>query len=401
MFDLMCKFLYSAVIITGGFYFSFYIVSHYVNTPLIENIKPLSDEELEELRLKEYLEKYDDDYEYLDYVEMSEEDMKKLNKKYLTEETPVGIVKMYYCHESVSFIYWSEKQIPYKVLENVSKKYVIDFNCKDIYIDMKVELQKKHDELLNKMAAEEKAAEEKAALGEEEEEEESVFVTFKKNNKNNKNKKNGKSGEKPVLTCDKANRYSYRGVYDEALDENRLCVEETAPKKISFMDFMKNKNEFKCDSFQDDSSTNGFWRFLDVSQMAKQSMESGGFYKCNGKMFSSCDELHAEIKNLDEFTTSGRCEKELCEKELCEKELCNEVLECETKHDDDKKSVEHLDSEDIDSECEYIDENMFDKVESGRRNSVSSSHGSTSACGCDPSGAVIDDRVEKKEGWWW
>ena len=48
---------------------------------------------------------------------------------------------MYYSNDDESFIYWSEKQVPYKVLETVSRKYVIDYNCKSIHINMDEELK--------------------------------------------------------------------------------------------------------------------------------------------------------------------------------------------------------------------------------------------------------------------
>ena len=82
-------------------------------------------------------------------VELSEADLEKLTRCFLIEETPLGCVKMYYSHEDESFIYWSENQVPYKLLEAVSRKYVIDYDSKYIHVDMEEEVEKQKQSLMN------------------------------------------------------------------------------------------------------------------------------------------------------------------------------------------------------------------------------------------------------------
>ena len=188
------KFLSGTIIIGCGFFLGYTIVSMYVYKEQKVIAANLTDDEKLEQSIQEFVTKYLEDYKALDRDHIDEETIKALSNITLMEETPLGIVKMYYSHDNESFIYWSERQVPYKVLESVSRKYVIDNDCKSIHYDMEEEIAMKKKELLE-------------ATQEEEEEEEpanSVFVTFKKTKV---------AGEKKPILCDNANRYSYRGKY--------------------------------------------------------------------------------------------------------------------------------------------------------------------------------------------
>jgi len=61
---------------------------------------------------------------------------------FIIENTPLGNVSMYYNSERECFEYYSDRVIPYRYLETVGKKYVYTFRCKDIFIDMKEELER-------------------------------------------------------------------------------------------------------------------------------------------------------------------------------------------------------------------------------------------------------------------
>ena len=152
----------------------------------------------EEIRVKKYNNSYLEDYNNLEIVEMQENDLRKLQKCFLIEETPLGVVKMYYCYDNESFIYWSEKQVPYKVLETVSRKYVIDYDCKFVYVDMDYELNKKREELMNKVDVDLSGAEVAEDLsGAQVEKPSSVFVTFKKYNSANSKESIEKNTKNP------------------------------------------------------------------------------------------------------------------------------------------------------------------------------------------------------------
>ena len=68
------------------------------------------------------------------------EDLVSLKENFIEENTPRGIIYMAYDNTIESYIYYSKtKDIPYKYLETVARKYVIDNKCLHIYVDYKEE----------------------------------------------------------------------------------------------------------------------------------------------------------------------------------------------------------------------------------------------------------------------
>ena len=65
-----------------------------------------------------------------------------LKRRQVQEVTPEGLVTLTYDTDSSAFFYWSEKVVAYKYLEVVARKYVIVYDCRDIYINMFRELLK-------------------------------------------------------------------------------------------------------------------------------------------------------------------------------------------------------------------------------------------------------------------
>ena len=85
-----------------------------------------------------YLQKYEDKFNSLD----NEERTNNFNHNYVLENTPYGNVLLMYDDENNIFLYYCDKTIPNTILETVSKKFIIQFNCKHIY-------HKKEEEKLN------------------------------------------------------------------------------------------------------------------------------------------------------------------------------------------------------------------------------------------------------------
>ena len=381
--DLLYKYLIASFIVGGGFFISFKLIDKFVYAPMIEESE--EDAEFaglteEEILVKKYNKLYLEDYSDLEINDMDENDLRKLQKCFLIEETPLGVVKMYYCCDNESFIYWSEKQVPYKVLETVSRKYVIDYDCKFIYVDMDYELSKKREELMDKVdngleldmsgadmsGAEVPTVEEKA----------SVFVTFKKYNAANskesieKETKNRKPKEN-VIVCDKANRYSYRGVYNCDQDQKISCNSNEG-KKMSVHDFLNAKKHYNVDdnnddnddnnvdNNDDDSSTQGFWRFMDMKFMTAAGADAadaadaacadadcadaadkkidiitgGGQYSINNEIFTDRDKYHKRL--MEELTNYVK---------HCDNSSDNsfDLLECDVDKNE-KREVLNLDS---------------------------------------------------------
>ena len=76
---------------------------------------------------------YEFKYPLSDVVEETEE-----NKRYkrVEEVTPEGHVYMTYDEPSNTFFYWSEKAIAYKYLDVLARKFVIVYDCKEVYVNL-------------------------------------------------------------------------------------------------------------------------------------------------------------------------------------------------------------------------------------------------------------------------
>jgi hypothetical protein len=122
------------------------------------------------------------------------------------EMTPDGKVIMKYNKEDNLFLYWSDKPIMYRFLEAVARKYVILYDCKDIYVNMYKELIK--------------------SLQENETMVNGPYVQFKSYNIHNR--------VKPKLVRERSNHYKYMG----KLEMTKIKMPF---KPINFLEY-KNKN---------------------------------------------------------------------------------------------------------------------------------------------------------------
>jgi len=84
-----------------------------------------------------YFYKYFDEYELLEKCELDTNYLNSLGNKYIKEITPCGDVILNYNNEYNSFDYYCKKStiIGFNYLEVVSRIYVVNFNCKQIYKD--------------------------------------------------------------------------------------------------------------------------------------------------------------------------------------------------------------------------------------------------------------------------
>ena len=163
--------------------------------------------------------------------ELTEEFVNDLCLNTVTETTPRGDVLMYYSSKLGSFVYHSKtKEIPYKYLETVARKYVIEYNCKKLYIDIRKEYEKglnKYKEIKEK---EEKAAKDlKDGVVDEtkENKKKQIFANFKTYNR--KGEVHNKQKDKIYILKEQANRYSYRGKIEEYSEAK---VESCLDKKV-------------------------------------------------------------------------------------------------------------------------------------------------------------------------
>jgi hypothetical protein len=148
------------------------------------------------------------------------------------EHTPLGNVVMIYDNVRETFKYYSDNTIPYRYLEVVSRKYVKQFHCRPIFVDMEEEIHlaeaKRDSEKQAKEAKEEldRKRKEDNSKSLPVEEKKSVFTKFKSYNKDSigghvntgappKNSlPNTPKTDKPTteyVLKNNANRYTYEG----------------------------------------------------------------------------------------------------------------------------------------------------------------------------------------------
>ena len=173
--------------------------------------------------------------------ELTEEFVNDLCLNTVTETTPRGDVLMYYSSKLGSFVYHSKtKEIPYKYLETVARKYVIEYNCKKLYVDIRKEYEKglnKYNEIKEKEEKAAKDAKDGVVDETKENKKKQIFANFKTYNR--KGEVHNKQKDKIYILKEQANRYSYRGKieeYSEAKVES--CLDKNG-KDIDFASFKK------------------------------------------------------------------------------------------------------------------------------------------------------------------
>jgi len=158
--------------------------------------------------------------------------------KYVYENTPNGGVIMRWNAIERGFEYWSNKNISYKILETVARKYVITFNCKDNYIEKYKILKKKYDKLKKEILKniENEKNKEHNKEKKDNKTEYDIFVRPKKNLKT--------QFSRADLVCEKANKYIKKGKINEL--NFTIKTKKKEIKSISFMDWETIKLSMGC-----------------------------------------------------------------------------------------------------------------------------------------------------------
>ena len=182
-------------------------------------------------------------------------DLVSLKDNFIEENSPRGIIYIAYDNSIESYIYYSKtKDIPYKYLETVSRKYVIDNKCLNIYVDYKEEyiqginkykqrLQERKELLENKI----KQQEQKQNEDNVENKKKNIFANFKSYNKQDKSTKNNTdTNTKEYILTENSNHYKYKGNlddYEKMLKEK--VSQESVLKEYEQIDFKAYKNMIK------------------------------------------------------------------------------------------------------------------------------------------------------------
>jgi hypothetical protein len=177
-----------------------------------------------------WFEEFDDmgEEEEEEEEELTEEFVNNLSLNTITETTPRGDVLMYYSSKLGTFVYHSKtKEIPYNYLETVARKYVIEYNCKKLYIDIRKEYEKGLNKYKEIKAKEDKNAADGGVDETKENKKKQIFANFKTYNR--KGEVHSKQKDKIYILKEHANRYSYRGRIEEY---NEAKVESCLDKKV-------------------------------------------------------------------------------------------------------------------------------------------------------------------------
>ena len=237
LYRLLKSFFVLSVVIIGGSFISIVTVvflSSYSHSSSSSNSSnsssDSSDSSDSESDAEEYINKYMDKYEELEEKELDKENLLTFKTIFIKDKTPDGIIQMNYDTELEAFTYYiNNKNIPYKYLETVGRLYIIENNCKTIYINYKDEIEKSKQEKIRFLEEKEKEKVKKEREDKEEGEKvKSVFANFKiyksKSNDTKNNDQNQIINEEQLLP-EKANKYIYKGKlldYEELINKNIL-----------------------------------------------------------------------------------------------------------------------------------------------------------------------------------
>ena len=183
------------------------------------------------------------------------EDLVSLKENFIEENTPRGIIYMAYDNSIESYIYYSKtKDIPYKYLETVARKYVIDNKCLNIYVDYKEEYIQGLNKYKQRLQERKEFLEKKKKEQEQKEHEDNVenkkkniFANFKSYNKQDKSTKNNTdTSTKEYILTENSNHYKYKGnLYDYEQMLKEKASQESVLKEYEQIDFKAYKNMIK------------------------------------------------------------------------------------------------------------------------------------------------------------
>lgn len=181
-----------------------------------------------------------------------------------------GDIILTYNAETESFVYYCRTaNVPYKYLETVARKFVVDYGCPNLYVDIRREYEVAVARAeRNKAGAggggsggEGGEGEGVAAAGgggEEASEQQSVFANFKSYNRKHQQHQQQQHGQKqaemlPDLNTttavlrEKANRYSYRGKVEEWEEGQRVREEKRAREEKLAKENCGSENIVDCE----------------------------------------------------------------------------------------------------------------------------------------------------------
>ena len=105
--------------------------------------KEEEEEQKKRLERKKYDKSFYEELEALENIDLTKKDMEQLVFSHILEDTPFGEIKMCYSCDTETFWYYSKnKNIPYQTLDAVARRYAVKYNCSQICINYRKEVEK-------------------------------------------------------------------------------------------------------------------------------------------------------------------------------------------------------------------------------------------------------------------
>ena len=212
-----------------------------------------SEEEEESYYSEEHSDTTEEDSEEDSEPYEENNDLPSLKNIFIEENTPRGIIFMAYDYDVNSYIYYSKtKDIPYKYLETVSRKYIIENKCLDIFIDYKEEYRKGLQHYVQRMQEKKNLLEKNKEQEKDNQEDnienkkKNIYANFKSYNKLDKNDTKDDTNAKEYILTENSNHYKYQGNIDDYY--KMLKQKEQANndlKEYEQIDFKSYKNNMK------------------------------------------------------------------------------------------------------------------------------------------------------------
>lgn len=212
-----------------SFLFSGIFIRHLTDKD-IEECNRLDEEHIELMAIKLFPYTYLDDLVQLEQIgnNVSDED-------YIELDVPKNKIKMY--HRDGCFVYYTRNgDVPYKYVNVACRKFVIDYNCRQLYTDDDIyEAIEYHLDKDVEETKEEETKEEETKVEETKEEETKVDSCFVSKKKSKKELEREKKVEKSINKC--IWKGSIPDKIDVPVDNNNL----------SFVDFIRSRRSLKVD----------------------------------------------------------------------------------------------------------------------------------------------------------
>jgi hypothetical protein len=218
----------------GGVTVGWLIVSQYMKEDTQAIVQDDQDTRKE---AEDYERSYYPEFEAMEEKDHGEDFLKGLGSEWTIENTPYGEVIMSYKADHEAFWYYAERRnVPYRTLDAVARRFAIDNDCKSVCVNYKEEFEKGKDAAV---AARDAAGKGPVSSGNaRRNDKKKPFATFK-----SYNMKKGKNQAKKYIITENANRFTYKGAPAEWQDPKDLPRLGGTGPRLTYAEFKEGRRE--------------------------------------------------------------------------------------------------------------------------------------------------------------